>query len=209
MFVLEAGWSDLGSWDAVWKNGLHDDQGNAVVGDVHLFETKDSLVYAGSRLVSVLGCKNLVVIETNDAILIIDREKSQDVKKIVAKLDSQRRNENLMHRKVSRPWGWFDTLEEHGRFKVKRILVNPGARLSLQMHKHRAEHWIVVSGLAEITNGDKVIVLHENESTFIPCGQIHRLANIGLEPLEIIEVQSGGYLGEDDIIRLDDSYGRS
>jgi mannose-1-phosphate guanylyltransferase/mannose-6-phosphate isomerase len=153
--------------------------------------------------------ENLVIIETPDAVLVADRKNSQDVKNIVAHLETQSREEKNLHRKVARPWGWYDSIDEGDRFKVKRIQVKPGASLSLQMHHHRAEHWIVVKGTAEITNGQQMLILKENESTYIPRGQTHRLANPGQEPLEIIEVQSGGYLGEDDIVRFEDTYGRN
>lgn len=166
-------------------------------------------MHASSRLVSAVGIENLIIVETADAVMVADRSKSQDVKDIVSQLESQRRTEKNLHRKVARPWGWYDSVDEGDRFKVKRIQVKPGASLSLQMHHHRAEHWIVVKGIAEITNGDQVITLKENQSTYIPQGQTHRLANPGVEPLEIIEVQSGSYLGEDDIVRFEDSYGRS
>ena len=156
-----------------------------------------------------MGVENLIIIETADAVLVADRNNSQDVKNIVMQLEIQKRDEKNLHRKVSRPWGWYDSVDEGERFKVKRIQVKPGASLSLQMHHHRAEHWIVVKGTAEITNGDQVITLTENQSTYIPQGQTHRLANPGKTPLEIIEVQSGSYLGEDDIVRFEDTYGRS
>ena len=209
MVELDAGWSDLGAWDAVWQVGSQDESGNVTSGDTLLTNTKNSLVHASTRLVSAVGIENLVIIETADAVLVADRANSQDVKHIVAKLETQKREEKNLHRKVARPWGWYDSVDEGERFKVKRIQVKPGASLSLQMHHHRAEHWIVVKGIAEITNGDQVITLHENQSTFIPQGQTHRLANPGKEPLEIIEVQSGSYLGEDDIVRFEDTYGRS
>lgn len=209
MVELDAGWSDLGAWDAVWQVGRKDQDGNLVNGDVVIVDTKNSLVHASSRLVGVVGVENLVVIETPDAVLVSDRSKSQDVKTIVAKLDLEKREEKNLHRKVIRPWGWYDSVDEGRQFKVKRIQVKPGASLSLQMHHHRAEHWVVVSGVAEIMNGDQKITLQENQSTYIPRGQTHRLSNPGKEPLEIIEVQSGPYLGEDDIVRFEDSYGRS
>ena len=208
MVELNAGWNDLGAWDAVWQVGNKDADGNVTIGDVLLNNSTNSLVHASSRLVSTVGLDNLIVIETADAVLVADRRKSQDVKHIVNQLETQRREEKNLHRKVARPWGWYDSLDEGERFKVKRIQVKPGASLSLQMHHHRAEHWIVVKGTAEITNGDKVITLTENQSTYIPQGQTHRLANPGNTPLEIIEVQSGSYLGEDDIVRFEDSYGR-
>jgi mannose-1-phosphate guanylyltransferase/mannose-6-phosphate isomerase len=209
MVVLDAGWNDLGAWDAVWQVGSSDNQGNVTSGDTLLTKTTNSLVYANSRLVSAVGVKDLVIIETADAVLVADRKSSQDVKEIVNLLSQQQREEKNLHRKVARPWGWYDSVDEGERFKVKRIQVKPGASLSLQMHHHRAEHWIVVKGTAEITNGDQVILLTENQSTYIPQGRTHRLANPGKTPLEIIEVQSGSYLGEDDIVRFEDRYGRS
>ena len=209
MIELDAGWSDLGAWDTVWQATNKDAQGNVTSGDVLLCDTTNSLVYASNRLVSTVGLDNIIVIETADAILVADRSRSQDVKHIVKQLDNQQRVEKSLHRKVARPWGWYDSVDEGERFKVKRIQVKPGASLSLQMHHHRAEHWVVVKGVAEITNGESVITLTENQSTYIPRGQTHRLANPGKTPLEIIEVQSGSYLGEDDIVRLEDTYGRS
>ncbi|AWW45631.1 mannose-1-phosphate guanylyltransferase/mannose-6-phosphate isomerase [Polynucleobacter paneuropaeus] len=209
MVELNAGWNDLGAWDAVWQVGKQDEQGNVTTGDAVLSNSKNSLVHANSRLVSVVGVENLVIVETADAVLVADRANSQDVKNIVLHLETQKREEKNLHRKVARPWGWYDSVDEGERFKVKRIQVKPGASLSLQMHHHRAEHWIVVKGIAEITNGDQIITLTENQSTYIPQGQTHRLANPGSEPLEIIEVQSGSYLGEDDIVRFEDSYGRN
>jgi mannose-1-phosphate guanylyltransferase/mannose-6-phosphate isomerase len=209
MVELDAGWNDLGAWDAIWQVGKQDPDGNVISGDALLTNSKNSLVHASSRLVSVVGVENLVIVETADAVLVADRFNSQDVKNIVMQLEAQGREEKNLHRKVARPWGWYDSVDEGERFKVKRIQVKPGASLSLQMHHHRAEHWIVVKGVAEITNGDQVITLEENQSTYIPQGQTHRLANRGTEPLEIIEVQSGSYLGEDDIVRFEDIYGRS
>jgi mannose-1-phosphate guanylyltransferase/mannose-6-phosphate isomerase len=209
MVELDAGWNDLGAWDAVWQVGNQDQNGNVTSGDVLLANSKNSLVSANSRLVSAVGVENLIIVETADAVLVADRKNSQDVKNIVLQLEAQGREEKNLHRKVARPWGWYDSIDEGERFKVKRIQVKPGASLSLQMHHHRAEHWIVVRGVAEITNGDQAITLKENQSTYIPQGQTHRLANRGTEPLEIIEVQSGSYLGEDDIVRFEDSYGRS
>ena len=208
MVALDAGWSDLGAWDAVWGVLPKDAQGNAHVGDVLLTDSHNSLVHASSRLVTLVGVSDLVVIETADALLVADKTRSQDVKHIVAQLQNTKREEQTLHRKVHRPWGWYDSIDEAERFKVKRIMVKPGASLSLQKHHHRAEHWIVVKGTAEITNGDKVLLLTENQSTFIPLGEVHRLANPGTLLLEIIEVQSGSYLGEDDIVRFEDTYGR-
>jgi len=209
MVELDAGWNDLGAWDAVWQVGKQDQDGNVTSGDTLLSNAKNSLVHASSRLVSAVGVENLIIVETADAVLVADRKNSQDVKHIVNQLDVQQREEKNLHRKVARPWGWYDSVDEGERFKVKRIQVKPGASLSLQMHHHRAEHWIVVKGVAEITNGEQVIMLTENQSTYIPQGQTHRLANPGKTPLEIIEVQSGSYLGEDDIVRFEDTYGRS
>jgi mannose-1-phosphate guanylyltransferase/mannose-6-phosphate isomerase len=209
MVPLDAGWSDLGSWDAVWSVLPKDVNGNAHLGDVVTTDSHNSLVHATSRLVSLVGVSNLVVVETPDAIMVADKSRSQDVKHIVNALVQQKREEQTLHRKVHRPWGWYDSIDDGVRFKVKRIQVKPKASLSLQKHHHRAEHWIVVSGTAEITNGDEVILLTENQSTYIPLGQVHRLANPGTIPLEIIEVQSGSYLGEDDIVRYEDNYGRS
>jgi mannose-1-phosphate guanylyltransferase / mannose-6-phosphate isomerase len=209
MVPLAAGWNDLGAWDAVWQVAAKDARGNATLGDTLIADSSNSLVHASSRLVSLVGVKDVVVVETADAVLVADRARSQDVKTIVAALESQGRAEKNLHRKVHRPWGWYDSIDQGPRFQVKRIMVKPGARLSLQLHHHRAEHWIVVSGTAEVVNGDQVLMLTENQSTYIPLGQKHRLSNPGKTPLEIIEVQSGSYLGEDDIVRFDDSYGRS
>ncbi len=208
MVALDAGWSDLGAWDAVWQVGIPDSAGNVTRGDTLLDQTTNSLVYSSTRLVSAVGVNDLVIVETADAVLVANRANSQEVKAIVSRLEKAGREEKNLHRKVDRPWGWYDSVDEGERFKVKRIQVKPGASLSLQMHHHRAEHWIVVKGIAEITNGDQVLTLHANQSTFIPQGQTHRLANPGSEPLEIIEVQSGSYLGEDDIVRFEDTYGR-
>jgi mannose-1-phosphate guanylyltransferase / mannose-6-phosphate isomerase len=186
-----------------------DEHGNAHVGDVLTTHSRNTLVHASSRLVSLVGVANLIVVETSDAVLVADKSRSQDVKHIVAQLQATQREEHTLHRKVHRPWGWYDSIDEGGRFKVKRIQVKPGSSLSLQKHHHRAEHWIVVKGTAEITNGSRVLLLTENQSTYIPLGEVHRLANPGTIPLEIIEVQSGSYLGEDDIVRFTDNYGRA
>jgi mannose-1-phosphate guanylyltransferase/mannose-6-phosphate isomerase len=209
MVELDAGWNDLGAWDAVWQEGHKNAQGNVTSGDVLLSDTTNSLVHASTRLVSAVGLDNVIVIETADAVLVADRNQSQHVKNIVSQLSAQQREETNLHRKVARPWGWYISIDQGERFKVKRIQVMPGASLSLQMHHHRAEHWVVVKGTAEITNGNQMITLTENQSTYIPQGQTHRLANSGKTPLEIIEVQSGSYLGEDDIVRFEDIYGRS
>lgn len=209
MVPLNAGWSDLGAWDAVWQVSEHDAQGNAARGDALIEGSRNTLVHANSRLVAAVGLDNVVVVETPDAVLVADRSKSQEVKKIVARLEGASRSEGTLHRRVHRPWGWYDSIDMGPRFQVKRIMVKPKASLSLQMHHHRAEHWIVVSGTAEVTVGDKVVLLSENQSTYIPLGTVHRLVNPGAIPLEIIEVQSGSYLGEDDIVRFQDNYGRS
>ena len=205
---LDAGWSDLGAWDALWDVLEHDTDGNAHTGQTLAIDTRDSLLFSESRLVAAVGMNNVIVVETPDAVLVADKRCTQDVKKIVAELKAQKRSLASSHRKVHRPWGWYDSIDSGERFQVKRIVVNPGASLSLQMHHHRAEHWIVVKGTAEVTNGDKVLLLGENQSTFIPLGHVHRLKNPGKLPLEIIEVQSGSYLGEDDIVRFEDTYGR-
>jgi mannose-1-phosphate guanylyltransferase/mannose-6-phosphate isomerase len=209
MVPLAAGWNDLGAWDAVWQVAAKDGQGNASQGDALIHDAHNTLVHATSRLVGVVGLDNVVVVETADAVLVADRSRSQDVKKIVTQLGEQKRGEHELHRKVHRPWGWYDSIDSGARFQVKRILVKPGASLSLQKHHHRAEHWIVVSGTAEVTCGERKVLLTENQSTYIPLGEVHRLANPGKVPLEIIEVQSGSYLGEDDIVRFEDTYGRA
>ena len=208
MVPLGAGWSDLGSWDAVWDELPKDSIGNAHVGDVLIRESCNTLTYTSSKLVALVGVNNLIVVETPDAVLIANKSRSQDVKLIVSALQQAKREECASHRKVQRPWGWYDSIDEGENFKVKRIQVKPGASLSLQKHQSRAEHWVVVKGIAEITCGKKKFFLKENQSTFIPLGEIHRLANPGSVMLEIIEIQSGSYLGEDDITRLEDCYGR-
>jgi len=209
MVPLDAGWNDLGAWDAVWQVAQKDAAGNSGVGDVMFEDSRNTLVHATGRLVTTLGLDDVVIVETADAVLVASRERSQDVKKLVNRLDKGKRTEHSLHRKVHRPWGWYDSVDSGARFQVKRIMVNPGATLSLQMHHHRAEHWIVVQGTAEVTCGDRKMILTENQSTYIPLGETHRLANPGKLPLEIIEVQSGSYLGEDDIVRFEDTYGRT
>ncbi|HSI54092.1 MAG: mannose-1-phosphate guanylyltransferase/mannose-6-phosphate isomerase [Ramlibacter sp.] len=208
MVPLDAAWSDLGAWDAVWQSRPHDAAGNTAEGDAVLHSSHNTMVHATSRLVAVIGMDDAVVVETPDAVLVMNRESSQDVKAVVAGLTARERAEPLLPRKVHRPWGWYDSIDSGPRFQVKRIMVKPGASLSLQMHHHRAEHWIVVCGTARVTRGEDTFLLAENESTYIPMGQKHRLSNPGKVPLEIIEVQSGSYLGEDDIVRFDDTYGR-
>ncbi len=208
MVALDAGWNDLGAWDAVWQLLPKDADGNATVGDALVVDSRRSLVHASSRLVAVIGLDDVVVVETADAVLVADRGRSQHVKQVVERLGAEQRGEHALHRKVHRPWGWYDSVDEGARFQVKRIMVKPGASLSLQMHHHRAEHWIVVRGTAEVTVDGRTTLLAENQSTYIPLGAKHRLVNPGKVPLEIIEVQSGSYLGEDDIVRFEDSYGR-
>jgi mannose-1-phosphate guanylyltransferase/mannose-6-phosphate isomerase len=206
---LEAGWSDVGAWDALWAIEEKDGNGNVIHGDVHAAETKNALLISQHRLLACVGLEDVVVIETPDAVMVAKKDKAQRVGAIVASLKAAGRIECLAHRKVHRPWGTYDGIESGERFQVKRIVVNPGASLSLQMHYHRAEHWIVVRGTARVTRGDETFLITENESTYIPPGTRHRLENPGLMPLELIEVQSGAYLGEDDIVRFEDAYGRT
>ena len=207
---VSCGWSDIGSWSSLWSVAEHDDDGNRTEGDVIAVDTRGSLVRASERrLIATLGVEDLVVIDTPDATLVARKDRVQDVKAIVDKLKQAGRQEHLFHRKVYRPWGSYDSIDMGERFQVKRIVVKPGAALSLQKHHHRAEHWVIVSGTAEVTRNEEVFLLHENESTFLPLGAVHRLRNPGTAPLELIEVQSGSYLGEDDIVRLADVYGRA
>jgi mannose-1-phosphate guanylyltransferase/mannose-6-phosphate isomerase len=205
---LSAGWSDVGSWDALWQVLPKDGAGNVVQGDVLLQDCHNTMAVSEGRLVACVGVNDLIVVETADAILVAHRDKTQDVKKIVDGLKLKNRPEGQIHRKVFRPWGWYDSVDSGERFQVKRIVVKPAGILSLQMHHHRAEHWIVVSGTARVTRGDESFMVSENQSTFIPLGTTHRLENPGRVPLEMIEVQSGSYLGEDDIVRFEDAYGR-
>jgi mannose-1-phosphate guanylyltransferase / mannose-6-phosphate isomerase len=208
VIALDAGWSDVGAWGALWQVLPKDAQGNVIQGDVLLHDCHDTLAFSERRLVACVGVNNLVVVETADAILVVHKDKTQDVKQIVDSLKTQGRSERSVHRKVFRPWGWYDSVDTGDRFQVKRIVVKPGGTLSLQMHHHRAEHWIVVSGTAKVTKGEQTFLVSENESTYIPLGTTHRLENPGRVPLEMIEVQSGSYLGEDDIVRFEDAYGR-
>ncbi len=205
---LSAGWSDVGAWSSLWDVLPHDEQGNLIQGDVLTEDTQDSMLIAESRLLATVGLENVIVIETADAILVADKGKAQDVRAIVNRLKAEGRTEHQIHRRVFRPWGSYEGVDAGERFQVKRISVQPGACLSLQMHHHRAEHWIVVTGTARVTRGEETFILSENESTYIPVGVRHRLENPGRLPLEIIEVQSGAYLGEDDIVRFEDDYGR-
>lgn len=206
---MDAGWSDVGSFSSLWEASNKDAQGNVLRGDVITQNTTKSYIHACSKLVTTIGVNNLVIVETKDALLVADQSCVQDVKKIVEKLKSQGRYEYKHQREVYRPWGKYDSLDVGVRDQVKRITVKPGAKLSVQMHHHRAEHWVVVSGTAKVTNGDKTFLVTENESTYIPIGQVHALENPGVLPLELIEVQSGSYLGEDDIVRFEDKYGRN
>ena len=206
---LTAGWSDVGAWDALWKVLPKCGEGNATRGDVMLENCRDTLVVSEGRLVACVGLSNVVVVETDDAVLVVHHDATQDVKKIVDRLKADKRSVAQWHRKVYRPWGWYDGVDSGERFQVKRIGVNPGGTLSLQMHHHRAEHWIVVSGTARVTKGEETFLVSENQSTYIPLGVKHRLENPGIVPLEMIEVQSGSYLGEDDIVRFEDTYGRA
>jgi mannose-1-phosphate guanylyltransferase len=206
---LDANWSDIGSWDALWETKNKDDNGNVSEGDVILDKVKNTYAYSSNRLVSVAGVENLVIVDTQDALLVTDKKHSQNIKNIVKQLKDNNRPEADNHRKVFRPWGYYDSIDSDSGFQVKRILVNPGAKLSLQKHRHRAEHWVVVKGSAKVTCGDKVFTLRENQSTYIPKGEVHRLENTEKIALEIIEIQTGDYLGEDDIIRLEDDYQRN
>jgi mannose-1-phosphate guanylyltransferase/mannose-6-phosphate isomerase len=205
---LQAGWSDVGAWDALWQVLPKDAAGNVAQGDVLLHDCSDTLAMSDDRLLACVGVSDLVVVVTPDAILVAHKDKTQDVKKIVDNLKQRKRTEGQIHRKVFRPWGWYDSVDAGARFQVKRIVVKPGGTLSLQMHHHRAEHWIVVNGTAKVTKGEETFLVSENESTYIPLGTTHRLENPGRVPLEMIEVQSGSYLGEDDIVRFEDVYGR-
>lgn len=206
---MDAGWNDVGSWDALWEVHKKDDHGNVVTGDVVLSDVSNSLIKSEHKLVSLVGVDGLVVIETKDAVLVAAKDKVQDVKNIVEELNGNNRSEAALHREVYRPWGKYDGIDVGERFQVKRITVKPGQSTSAQMHYHRAEHWIIVSGIAEITCDDKTFLCSENQSAFIPQGSTHRIANPGKLPMEMIEVQTGSYLGEDDIVRFEDQYGRS
>lgn len=205
---LEAGWSDVGAWSSLWQVLQRDGDGNVIQGDVLAHDTRNSMVVSQHRLVAVVGLDGVVIIETPDAVLITRKDRAQDVKVIVDKLKTERRTEHVMHRRVYRPWGWYEGMDQGERFQVKRLMLKPNAAISLQMHHHRAEHWIVVKGTARVTRDNEVLLLSENESTYIPIGMRHRLENPGAIPLEIVEVQSGSYLGEDDIVRFEDRYNR-
>ena len=205
---IDVGWNDVGSWSALWEVAQQDGDGNAHHGDVIALDCRDTLAWGDHRLVAMIGLRDIVVVDSDDALLVAHKDHVQEVKEVVARLKAEGRSESNLHRKVYRPWGAYDSIDMGERFQVKRITVNPGAALSLQMHHHRAEHWIVVSGTAEVTRGEETLLLSENQSTYIPLGVTHRLRNPGKVPLELIEVQSGSYLGEDDIVRFEDVYGR-
>ena len=204
----EFGWSDVGAWDSLWQISPKDADGNATQGDTYLADTHNSYVRAETRQVSVIGLDDVIVVETADAVLVMHKDKAQQIKHVVQHFETHGRQEHIEHARTHRPWGWFEAIDKGERFQVKRIMVKPGASLSLQMHHHRAEHWIVVSGTAKVIMGDEQMLLTENQSTFIPLGRVHQLLNPGRIPLHMIEVQSGSYLGEDDIVRLTDLYGR-
>ncbi len=205
---LDAGWSDVGSWTALWEINDQDAAGNVLRGDVITEQVKNSYIHSEGRLVAALGVEDCIIVDTDDVVLVASKDRVQDVKKLVEQVKAKDRQEHRFHRKVHRPWGTYEGIALSERFQVKRIMVNPGARLSLQKHHHRAEHWVVVKGTATITRGDEQLLLTEDQSTYIPLGVLHRLENPGVIPLEIIEVQTGSYLGEDDIVRVDDKYGR-
>jgi len=207
--AVDLGWNDVGSWAALWEIGAKDGNGNVAIGDIMLHDVANSFIRGERRLITAMGVDNMVIIDTDDAVLVTTRMRAQEVKTIVEALKSQGRSEATTHSRVYRPWGYYQSVDTGPRFRVKHISVNPGERLSLQMHHHRAEHWIVVQGTAQVTRDDKTFMLQENESTYIPPGTRHRLANPGKIPLRLIEVQSGSYLGEDDIVRIDDKYGRA
>jgi len=206
---LDAGWNDIGSWNALWEESPKDQNGNAVKGDAILQDTRNCLIHSNERLVATVGLDDIVIIDTKDAVMVAHKDKVQDVKAIVAKLKAADRKEWQLHREVYRPWGKYDQIDKGERYQVKRITVKPSEKLSLQMHYHRAEHWVVVSGTAKVTLADKIKLVSENESIYIPIGMTHSLENPGRLPLEMIEVQSGSYLGEDDIVRFEDRYGRT
>ncbi len=206
---LQAGWSDVGAWSALWDCHNKDAAGNSINADVLLHEVSDCLIHSKHRLIAGLGVSDLIIVDTADALLVANRHRSEEVKHLVEQLKGLQRTELDNHRKVYRPWGNYDSIDNGARYQVKRITVKPGARLSVQMHHHRAEHWVVVSGTAKVTNGEHTFLVTENQSTYIPIGTVHSLENPGMVPLELIEVQSGSYLGEDDIIRLEDNYGRA
>ena len=206
---LDAGWNDIGSWSSLLDVAKKDEAGNAITGDVMLLDTTNSLARTDDKLLTLLGLDNVIAVSTKDATIVASKDRVQDAKIIVSQLKATDRSEWQLHREVHRPWGKYDSVDHGDRFKVKRITVRPGAKLSVQMHHHRAEHWVVVSGSAQVTNGSETFLLAENESTYIPMGEVHALENIGDVPLEIVEIQTGNYLEEDDIVRFEDKYGRT
>lgn len=206
---LDAGWNDVGSWSALWEVASKDEQGNSLKGDVLSVDSHNSYIQSENKLVAVVGLDDMVVVETDDAVMVSPKSRVQEVKQIVDRLRAAGRSESELHRKVYRPWGYYDSIDLGERHQAKRIVVNPGAKLSLQMHHHRAEHWVVVKGTASVTRGEEEMLLTENQSTYIPIGTTHSLENRGVIPLEMVEVQTGSYLGEDDIVRFDDRYGRT
>ena len=206
---MDAGWSDIGSWSSLWDISKKDLNGNSVHGDVILHETNNSYVRTDGKLVAAIGVDDLVIVSTKDVLVVAHKDRDQDVKKIAEQLKQKKRTEWELHREVYRPWGKYDSIDKGPSYQAKRLTVKPGAKLSVQMHHHRAEHWVVVNGTAKVTNGDATFLLSENESTYIPVGAIHALENPGKVDLEIIEIQTGSYFGEDDIVRFDDKYGRS
>ena len=206
---LDAGWSDIGAWSVLWEQQDHDDMGNVTQGDVYADSTENALLISQHRLLATVGVKDVAIVETPDAVLVADKGRVQDVRRIVDRLKHDGRTEHVNHRRVHRPWGTYDTLDSGPGFQVKRLTIDPGASISLQMHRHRAEHWVVVAGTARVTRGDDVFLLHENESAYVSHGTRHRIENPTDDPLQIVEVQTGGYLGEDDIVRYHDDYARS
>ncbi|MFQ6018271.1 MAG: mannose-1-phosphate guanylyltransferase/mannose-6-phosphate isomerase [Kiloniellaceae bacterium] len=208
MVPMDIGWRDVGSWATLWEIGDKDSSGNVLAGDAVVADTRNSYIRSQGPLVAALGVEDLIVIATEDSLLVVPRDRAQDIRRLVAEMKAQGRPEVASHGKVSRPWGFYRSVDAGERFQVKRLVVNPGASLSLQSHRHRAEHWVVVKGTARVTRGEEVLLLRENQSTYIPVETVHRLENPGDEPLHVIEVQSGGYLGEDDIVRFEDNYGR-
>lgn len=209
VLAVDIGWNDIGSWSSLWSVGESDASGNVVQGDVFAEDCTDCLIRSEHRLVSAIGIRDAIIVETSDAVLVVDKGSAQQVKHLVDSLKAQQRSEHINHRRVYRPWGYYENIDDGHRFLVKRMLVKPGAKLSLQMHHHRAEHWVVVRGTAKVTRGDEIVLLGENQSTYIPMGVVHRLENPGKIPLEMIEVQSGAYLEEDDIVRIEDAYRRN
>lgn len=209
VFPIDAGWSDVGSWNAVWEIATQDERGNAASGDVQIEDSDSNFVHAGSRLVTLLGVSDLVVVETPDAVMVTHKSRAQDLKQLVSRLTENGRSEATIHRKAYRPWGSYDVVDEGTGFKVKRLIIKPGQRLSVQLHNQRAEHWVVVAGTASVTIDDRDLTVRENESIYIPCRSKHSLENRATEDLQLIEVQTGGYLGEDDIVRFEDRYGRA